>query len=109
VLDGPQSVTALKRIRHWIDQGWTRLVFNRNDDFDKGKTALAWSGHWKYPVYLKALGKDLILLPLPDFGRGIKTGMGSWNWGITNNCGEPAGAWSFPSHLMSPREILRVT
>src|SRR5687767_15335853 len=45
---------------------------------EKGRVALSWTGHWKYPSYRAALGRDLILLPLPDFGHGVKTGMGSW-------------------------------
>jgi multiple sugar transport system substrate-binding protein len=109
VLDGPQSVSAMTRFQYWFKRGWTRAVFDRNNDFATGKTALSWTGHWKYLDYRKALGKDLILLPLPDFGHGIKTGMGAWSWGITSACPTPAGAWAFLAYLMSAKEILRVT
>ncbi len=109
VLDGPRSVAAMTRFQYWFKRGWTRAVFDRNNDFERGKTALSWTGHWKYGDYRKALGKDLILLPLPDFGHGIKTGMGSWGWGITSACPNPAGAWAFLAYLMSAREILRMT
>ena len=109
VLDGPQSVEAMKRFQRWLQKGWTRAVFDRQDDFEKGKTALSWTGHWSYQPYRKALGKDLVLMPLPDFGRGIKTGMGSWGWGISSTCLEPTGAWAFLTHLMSPEEIVRMT
>lgn len=109
VLDGPQSVAALTRFQHWLQAGWTRAVFDRADDFEKGIVALSWTGHWKYPNYDAALGKDLILLPLPDFGEGVKTGMGSWSWGITSTCRDPRGAWTFLEYLMSTREIMRTT
>ena len=109
VLDGPRSVLAMSRFQYWFKRGWTRAVFDRNNDFERGKTALSWTGHWKYGDYRKALGKDLILLPLPDFGHGIKTGMGSWGWGITSACPNPAGAWAFLAYLMSTSEILRMT
>lgn len=109
VLDGPQSVAAMKHFQRWIEKGWTRTVLDRTDDFTRGKTALSWNGHWVYRMYEKALGKDLVLLPLPDFGHGIKTGMGSLNWGISSTCHEPAGAWAFLAHLMSVKEILRMT
>jgi multiple sugar transport system substrate-binding protein len=46
---------------------------------------------------------------LPDFGHGLKTGMGSWGWSITSTCPDPAGAWAFLSHLMSVNEILRMS
>lgn len=109
VLDGSQSIAALKRFQHWLQAGWTRAVFDRADDFEQARVALSWTGHWKYPSYGAALGEDLVLLPLPDFGHGIKTGMGSWSWGISSTCRDPAGAWAFLDHLMSTREILRTT
>ena len=109
VLDGPQSVAAMTRFQSWFRKGWTRAVFDRNDDFEKGKTALAWTGHWRYASFIEALGDDLILLPLPDFGHGLKTGMGSWSWGITSTCPDPAGAWAVLSHLMSTDEVLRMS
>ena len=109
VLDGPQSTAAMTRFQYWFKRGWTRAVFDWNNDFEQGRTALSWNGHWKYGDYHKGLGKDLILLPLPDFGHGIKTGMGSWSWGITSTCSNPAGAWTFIAYLMSTREILRIT
>lgn len=99
----------MTRFQYWFKRGWTRAVFDRNNDFEQGRTALSWTGHWKYRDYRKALGNDLILLPLPNFGRGIKTGMGSWGWGITSACPDPAGAWAFLAYLMSARQILHMT
>jgi len=109
VLDGSGSVAAMKRFGHWFERGWTRAVFDRADDFETGRAALSWIGHWKYPVYRKALGDDLVLMPMPDFGRGIKTGMGSWNWAMSSTCRQPAGAWKFLERLLSTKEILRMT
>jgi multiple sugar transport system substrate-binding protein len=109
VLDGPQSVAALRRFQHWFEKGWTQAVIDRADDFEQRKAALSWTGHWKYPSYRAALGQDLVLLPLPDFGHGIKTGMGSWSWGISSTCRDAAGAWAFLDYLMSAREIVRMT
>jgi multiple sugar transport system substrate-binding protein len=109
VLDGAQSVAAMTRFQHWFKEGWTRAVFDRADDFEKGRVALSWTGHWKYPNYSAALGRDLLLLPFPDFGHGVKTGMGSWSWGISSTCRDAAGAWKFLNHLMSTREIVRIT
>jgi len=108
-LDGPQSVSAMKRLRHWVDKGWSLAAVDRPDDFNKGRVALSWIGHWMYRSYRKDLGKDLVLLPLPDFGQGIKTGMGSWNWGITSTCRHPDAAWAFLAYLLSNSEILRMT
>jgi multiple sugar transport system substrate-binding protein len=109
VLDGPQSVTAMKHLQRWVQKGWAKGAAAQFDDFDKGKAALSWTGNWAYQRYDKALGKDLVLLPLPDFGHGIKTGMGSWAWGMSSTCSEPVGAWAFLAHLLSDREILNMT
>lgn len=109
VLDGSQSIAALKRFQHWFEKGWTRAVFDRVDDFEKRRVALSWTGHWRYPSYRAALGEDLVLLPLPNLGQGIKTAMGSWSWGISSTCRDAAGAWAFLDHLMSTREIIRIT
>lgn len=109
VLDGPRSIAAMKRFQHWFEKGWTQAVFDRTDDFENRRAALSWTGHWRYAQYRAALGQDLVLLPLPDFGHGIKTGMGSWSWGISSTCPDAAGAWAFLNHLMSTREIVRIT
>ncbi|MEO7495334.1 MAG: extracellular solute-binding protein, partial [Massilia sp.] len=108
VLDGPRSVDAVKHVERWIAKGWTRKV-DGPKDFAEGKAALAWSGHWKYRVAHAALGPDLVAMPLPDFGHGIKTGMGSWAWAISTTCQAPEGAWAFLSDLLSTEEILRMT
>ena len=109
VLDGPQSVTAMTHFQRWVQKGWARGATARFDDFDKRKAALSWIGSWAYQRYHKALGPDLVLLPVPDFGQGIKTGMGSWAWGMSSTCREPAGAWAFLAYLLSDQEILNMT
>ena len=108
VLDGPQSVVAMKRVQYWLRRGWTRAVVD-SEGFAQGRTALSWRGHWKYRPYQQALGRDLVLLPLPNFGTGLKTATGAWSFGIATTCHDPAGAWAFLAFLMSKREILRMT
>jgi len=75
----------------------------------EGKTALSWTGHWKYRDYHEALGQDLILLPLPNFGHGIKTGMGSWGWGSQLRVQILPVRGHFLPNLMSANEIHRMT
>lgn len=109
VLDGPQSVAAMQHFQSWFENGWASQPAV-DDEFYVSKTvALSWVGHWMYNPHAESLGEDLMLLPMPDFGSGSKTGMGSWSWGITSNCPDPAGAWAFIEYLLSPEEILRMT
>lgn len=110
VLDGPQSVKAMQHFQSWLQNGWASKSTETDDAFyGPKKTALSWVGHWMYLPYVKSLKEDLVLLPMPDFGHGSKTGMGSWSWGISSNCPDPVGAWNFIEYLLSPKQILRMT
>jgi multiple sugar transport system substrate-binding protein len=110
VLDGPQSVEALQHFQSWFNNGWVSTSTTTDDEFYASrKVALSWVGHWMYNSHAQNLGQDLVLLPMPDFGHGPKTGMGSWSWGLSSNCPDPAGAWTFIAYLLSPEEILRMT
>jgi len=107
VLNGPAAVGAMTRIQAWIDKG---LVDPDVDDnaFVGGRVALSWAGHWEYRRYAKAYGKDLVVLPLPDFGHGTRTGQGSWNWGITRYAKRPRAAAAFIEFLLRPDEVLKM-
>jgi multiple sugar transport system substrate-binding protein len=95
-------------VQSWIARGW---VDPNLDDaaFPAGRVALSWGGHWNYPRYREALGDDLLVLPLPDFGAGSRTGQGSWNWGLTRGCDHPEAAARFLAFLLQPGEVLKMT
>ena len=65
--------------------GWKQYTDANADDkaFTAGRVGLSWVGHWVYNDYKKALGDDLVVIPLPNFGTGAKTGQGSLAWGIS--------------------------
>jgi multiple sugar transport system substrate-binding protein len=107
-LNNPAAVGAMRHLQTWIGQGY---VDPNIDDaaFTSGRVALSWVGHWVYPDYAKALGKDLVLLPLPNFGRGSVTAQGSWNWGVTRRCRQPKAAVQFLEFLLQPDEVLAMT
>jgi multiple sugar transport system substrate-binding protein len=104
-LNSPAAVAAMQQVQDWIQQGY---VDPNIDDaaFAGGRVALSWSGHWVYQDYAKAAGKDLVVLPLPNFGQGSKTSQGSWNWGITTNCQDPKAAMRFLEFLLQPEQVL---
>ena len=108
VLNSKPAVAAMERLQSWIQQGY---VDPNIDDaaFTRKRVALSWVGHWAYQDYLKAAGDDLVLLPLPNFGQGSKTGQGSWNWGITSNCRNPQAAMRFLEFLLQIDEVLAMT
>ncbi|KPV39713.1 ABC transporter substrate-binding protein [Thiohalorhabdus denitrificans] len=108
VLDSPESVAAMERLQGWIEAGY---VDPNLDDaaFTEGRVALSWGGHWNYPRYRAAVGEDLVVLPLPDFGRGTRTAQGSWNWGIARACPDPEAAGEFLAFLLEDEEVLAMT
>jgi multiple sugar transport system substrate-binding protein len=108
VLNGRESIGAMEHLQAWIQKGY---VDPDIDDaaFVGGRVALSWSGHWVYSDYKAAFGDDLVILPLPNFGRGAKTAQGSWTWGITANCPNPKAAARFIEFLLQPDEVLKMT
>jgi len=106
-INSDQSVKALTVFQSWF----TNNLVNLNTDdksFINGQAAISWVGHWQYVDYAKAFS-DLVVLPLPDFGKGSKTGSGSWQWGITASSQHQDAAGSFMNYLLQPDEIIRIT
>jgi multiple sugar transport system substrate-binding protein len=95
-------------LRDWFQQGY---VDPNLDDaaFVEERVALSWVGHWEYPRYAEKLGHKLVLLPLPDFGQGSKTGQGSWQWGINGDARNAEAAARFLASLLRPESILAMT
>jgi multiple sugar transport system substrate-binding protein len=107
-IDGPDSVAAMRTVQGWIRSGRVDPDID-GAAFPSRRVALAFGGHWNYPQYRKALGHDLLLLPLPDFGHGVKTGQGSWCWAVTADSRHPQAAAQFLDFLLQPQEILAMT
>ncbi|MDH2387855.1 sugar ABC transporter substrate-binding protein [Streptomyces sp. HNM0663] len=105
-LDTPGVVSAMKTF-----QSWKRYVDPNTDGnaFAKGRVALSWVGHWMYPAYSEALGEDLVVLPLPDFGNGPKTGQGSWAWGVGANTKNAKAAGAFLDYLLNDANVTAMT
>ncbi|MFP4351383.1 MAG: extracellular solute-binding protein [Puniceicoccaceae bacterium] len=109
VLDGGASAGAMRWFQRWVGED-ARVDGNVDDDaFVGGRVALSWVGHWEYERYRRAHGGDLVLLPLPDFGEGSRTGQGSWSWGITRRCRHPGAAAEFIDFLLQDRQVLEMT
>ena len=78
-MNNVRAINAMEHLQGWLTCGW---VDANVDDaaFVSGRVALSLAGHWEYQRYAEAFGDDLLLLPLPDFGQGSRTGQGSWVW-----------------------------
>jgi multiple sugar transport system substrate-binding protein len=109
MINGDAAVKALTTLQGWVKAGYVNPATKDDGDFIKGKAALSYVGHWTFKDYQKALGDDLVLIPMPAFGAKAVTGAGSWNFGISADCKDPKAAAKVLAHLMSTPEILRVT
>lgn len=77
--------------------------------FEQGRSLFQYTGSWKARDYVQRFGADLVVMPPPDFGRGPKVGAASWQWAITRDCANPAGAAAFLAHLISAPEMAEMS
>jgi multiple sugar transport system substrate-binding protein len=103
-LNSPQTVQALTWFQQWAKKGYLDLSTapGANDaNFLDHKSAISWVGHWMGGAYQKALGDDLGLVPLPNFGQGSKLFTGSWSFGMSKTTKDPDAAWAFIDYMTS--------
>jgi multiple sugar transport system substrate-binding protein len=108
-INGTAAVDAMNLLRKWVDLGYVNPKAQADTDFVKGVSALSYVGHWTFRDYKKALGEQLVLIPMPAFGERAVTGAGSWSFAISSDCKQPRAAAKVLAHLMSPTEVLRVS
>ena len=111
VLNSPDVVEALTLFQSWADDGLIDTEAVDDSNFLNGDSPLSWVGHWMYNTYKDEVGDDLILVPLPDFGEGTRTGMGSWAWAVTSAGADvdADAAWAFIEFAVSDDSILKIT
>jgi multiple sugar transport system substrate-binding protein len=108
-LNSPDVVEAFERFQTWVQDGLIDADAADDSNFLQKDSPISWVGHWMYLPYKEAAGDDLVVLPLPDFGSGSKTGMGSWAWGMTPAASDPDTAWAVIEHLLSTEVITEIT
>ena len=108
VLNSSAAVQSLTVFQSWLKGGLVN--FNVDDTaFLKGQAAVSWAHHAVYADYKKAFGDDLVILPLPNFGKGSKTGMGSWQWGVTSKTKSVDASWAFINYLLKDQQVVAMT
>lgn len=102
-LNTDEVVDALTIFQGWHLEGY---VDENEDDaaFVEGRSALSMAGHWEFNRYLETYGDDLVIMPLPDFGEGTRSGQGSWQWAVGANA-DPDAAWSFIEFTLEPEQM----
>lgn len=109
VLNDASVVEALTQFQSWATDGLINTETVDDTPFLAKESPLSWVGHWMYNAYKEALGDDLVVVPLPDFGDGTKTGMGSWAWAVTSANTDGDAAWKFLEFATSDETVLKIT
>ena len=105
-LNSEAAVEALEMVQGWQEQGWIVPGTAGDAAFYGDKTAaLSWVANWGVAPGEEGLGEDLVLLPMPDFGEGAVTALGSWCWTITRDTEDPEAAADLLETLLDPETI----
>lgn len=108
-LNSADSVKAWSFLQWAVKKGYVNPNQTSDDDTYGSKiSALSLVGHWMTPVFEKKMPKNGILVPLPNFGHGEYTGIGSYAWGITSkakDAGKAKAAYEFLKYAMSAKEV----
>ncbi|GAA1979902.1 extracellular solute-binding protein [Terrabacter lapilli] len=110
VLNGPKAVEWATWFRSLVTNGLVPLKSGADPakDFINGKSAILYNGTWTAVDARKAFGKDTLFLPPPDLGTGPKIGGGSWQWGISQNCSDRAGALDYMKFAAQDKYVASV-
>ncbi len=103
-LNSPATVQALTEFQNYFKNGYVDANSD-NNAFVAGRSALSWIGFWQYQPYLKALGSDLAVLPLVNYGSKAAGAQGSWQWTITTSSVDPDAAWKWIAYTMRPENV----
>ncbi|MEN8234077.1 MAG: extracellular solute-binding protein [Actinomycetota bacterium] len=108
-LNSSEAAEAMTLFQKWANDGLIAMQATDDSVFLNKESPLSWVGHWMFNTYKDTVGDDLILLPLPDFGKGTRTGMGSWAWAVTSASTDGDAAWAFLEFAVSDDTVLKIT
>jgi multiple sugar transport system substrate-binding protein len=108
-LNGDEAVEFGTWLQGLARDGLISRTATPGSPFLEGKVALAWNGNWDATAALDKYGDDMLFLPPPDFGHGIKTGAGSIGFGVTTACTpeQKAGAEQYLRMSLDPKYIAK--
>jgi ABC-type glycerol-3-phosphate transport system substrate-binding protein len=102
VLNAAMNVTAVQRWQQLFRDGLAEATSTRPDPFSPGLAAFDWTGHWMLPTFEQAEGLRFGVMPLPRVGDDFVAPSGSWCWGLSSACEQPAEAFKVVEWLLDP-------
>jgi multiple sugar transport system substrate-binding protein len=110
LLDGPAAVEWATWMQGLVADGYASAKSGADPALDlvNDETALMYGGSWASAELREPIGDDLAVMPPPDLGDGVTVGGGSWQWGVTTGCADPAAAMDYLSFSLRPESIATV-
>ncbi len=111
VLNGPEALEWATWMRSLVTDEYISAKSGTDAviDFQNGKSALLYTGSWAATQSTEALGDDLVVMPAVDFGNGPKIGGGSWQWAISENCGNKEAALDYLKFSLQDQYIADIS
>ncbi len=111
MLNGPQALEWATWFRSLVTDKMIPLKSGADPakDFLNGKSALLYNGTWTALQARDKFGDDALFLPPPDLGTGPKIGGASWQWGISTNCSDTAGAMDYMKFAAADKYVASVS
>jgi multiple sugar transport system substrate-binding protein len=106
VINSAGAVKALTLLQSYVKKGYIAPSSEGDDSFYGKKTAaLSYVGHWMWAAHSKAFASDLVLLPMPRFGKQAVTGSGGWAWSINSKSKHKPIAGKLLDFLLSTDQV----
>ncbi|MDO5736404.1 MAG: sugar ABC transporter substrate-binding protein [Propionibacteriaceae bacterium] len=111
VLNGPEAVAWGEWFRSLVTEEYMPLKSGADPakDFLNGKTAILYTGSWSAADAREKFGDDVLFVPPVDLGKGPKIGGGSWQWGISTQCGAAEGAQDYMKFAAADKYVASVS
>ncbi|NEM92295.1 sugar ABC transporter substrate-binding protein [Galbitalea soli] len=106
-INSPDAVTGLTTFQSWFKDGY---VDDNSDGaaFLNHRVSLSWNGFWQYKPFAAAAGSDLLVLPMPNMGKGATNTQGSWQWTMTKSSKDPDALWAWIAYTLEPQNVAAI-
>ncbi len=109
VFDSQENISILAAFRDWERKGWlvprSRVGAGR---FVDGSVPLSWAWSTDGDAYRQRWADALVVLPLPDFGRGSRFLMDAWGWAVTRDASHVQAAMSLLEFMLEDERLLAI-
>lgn len=108
-LNGDKAIAWATWFRGLVTQGYMaqKSGSDSTQDFINGKSAVVYNGSWAADAIMSSkIASDTLIIPPPDFGKGPKIGGGSWQWGMTSQCGAKDGATAYLKFALQTKYVV---